>query len=296
MPATAIIAGQGDLPRLTALGVRAAGRRVIGLGLRGMFDEAFPEACDEFRSVSFLRPTGWARAARRAGCEDAILIGRVGKSVMHRRRFKFEMLQEIPDFYVFDLWYRKLRFDRRSATLLRTLADDLAERGLNIVDSAIYLQDHLATVGVNTSRQPTAAEAGDVIFGWSLLKKTSELDIGQAMAVRQRDVISVEALEGTDSMIARSGELCPRGGWTLLKTSSPGHDARSDVPTIGELTIQNAAAAGCTCIAIGAGEVILANRPKVLAAADAAGIAIVGIKGDPATSLSAANRMDTTDG
>ena len=287
MPATAIIAGQGDLPRLTAQGARAAGRRVIGLGLRGMYDDAFPDACDEFRSVGFLRPTGWAKAARRAGCEDAILIGRVGKNVMHRRRFKLEMLREIPDLYVIDLWYRKLRFDRRSATLLRILADDLAERGLNLVDSTTYLQDHLATAGVNTSRQPTAAEIGDVVFGWSLLTKTSELDIGQAIAVRQRDVISVEAVEGTDAMIARTGELCPRGGWTLLKTSSPDHDTRSDVPTIGERTIRNAADAGCSCIALGAGEVILADRPKVLAAADAAGIAIVGIDGDPATSLAA---------
>ena len=287
MPATAIIAGQGDLPRLTAQGARAADRRVIGLGLRGMYDDAFPDACDEFRSVGFLRPNGWAKAARRAGCEDAILIGRVGKNVMHRRRFKLEMLREIPDLYVIDLWYRKLRFDRRSATLLRILADDLAERGLNLVDSTTYLQDHLATAGVNTSRQPTAAEIGDVVFGWSLLTKTSELDIGQAIAVRQRDVISVEAVEGTDAMIARTGELCPRGGWTLLKTSSPDHDTRSDVPTIGERTIRNAADAGCSCIALGAGEVILADRPKVLAAADAAGIAIVGIDGDPATSLAA---------
>ena len=296
MPATAIIAGQGDLPRLTAIGARAAGRRVIGLGLRGMYDDAFPDACDEFRSVSFLRPTGWARAARRAGCEDAILIGRVGKNVMHRRRFKFEMLQKIPDFYVFDLWYRRLRFDRRSAPLLRILADDLAERGLNLVDSTTYLQDHLATVGVNTSRQPTAAEIGDVIFGWSLLKKASELDIGQAIAVRQRDVISVEALEGTDAMIARTGTLCPRGGWTLLKTSSPNHDTRSDVPTIGEITIRNAALAGCSCIAVGAGQVILADRPKVLAAADAAGIAIVGIDGDAAASLSSMSKSESPDG
>ena len=296
MSATAIIAGQGDLPRLTAEGVRASGRRVIGLGLRGMFEPDFPAACDEFQTVGFLRPTGWVRAARRARCDDAILIGRVGKNVMHRRRFKFDMLQEIPDLYVFYLWYRKLRFDRRSATLLRILADDLAERGLNLVDSTTYLQDHLATVGVNTSRQPTAAEVGDVIFGWPLLKKTSELDIGQAIAVRQRDVISVEALEGTDAMIGRSGKLCPRGGWSLLKTSSPDHDSRSDVPTIGERTIRNAAEAGCTCIAVGAGQVILADRPKVLAAADAAGIAIVGIDGDAAASLSSMSKLDSADG
>lgn len=281
MPTTAIIAGQGELPRLCAEGARAAGRRVLGLGMRGYYDADFPEACDEFRTVGFLRPGGWIRAARRAGCEDAVMIGRVGKGVMHSRRFKLMLLREIPDLYSFDLWYRKLRFDRRSATLLRTFADDLAQRGLVLVDSTTYLPDHLATDGPMTAREPSADERGDIDFGWPLLSQVSGLHIGQAMAVRQRDVICVEAVEGTDRMIRRAGELCPRGGWTLLKTAAPDHDMRTDVPTIGVRTIEGAAAAGCTCIAIGSGRVILADRTKVIAAADAAGIAIVGL---PATS------------
>ena len=277
MPTTAIIAGQGDLPRLCAAGARAKGHRVLGLGMRGMYDERFPDACDDFRPVGFLRPGSWIRAARRAGCEDAILIGRVGKGVMHRRRFKLEMLREIPDLYTIDLWYRKLRFDRRSATLLRTLADDLAHRGLLLVDSTTYLSEHLATADVMTSRAPESNEQGDIEFGWPLLTQTSSLHIGQAMAVRQRDVICVEAVEGTDRMIERAGELCPRGGWTLLKTAAPDHDMRTDVPTIGLQTIEHAARAGCSCIALGAGRVILADRPRVLEAADRAGISVVGI-------------------
>ena len=277
MPTTAIIAGQGDLPRLCAEGARAAGHRVLGLGMRGMFDDRFPGVCDDFRSVGFLRPGSWIRAARRAGCEDAILIGRVGKGVMHRRRFKLEMLREIPDLYTIDLWYRKLRFDRRSATLLRTLADDLAQRGLILVDSTTYLSEHLATAGAMTARSPEAHEQGDIDFGWPLLTQTSALHIGQSMAVRQRDVICVEAVEGTDRMIQRAADLCPRGGWTLLKTAAPDHDMRTDVPTIGLQTVENAARAGCSCIALGTGRVILADRPKVLEAAERAGIAIVGV-------------------
>ena len=81
-----------------------------------------------------------------------------------------------------------------------------------------------------------------------------------------------------------------------MKTSSPNHDTRSDVPTIGEITIRNAALAGCSCIAVGAGQVILADRPKVLAAADAAGIAIVGIDGDAAASLSSMSKSESPDG
>lgn len=277
MATTAIIAGQGQLPALCAAGARAAGHRVLGLGLRGFYDPAFPGSCDEFRKVGFLRPGGWIRAARRSGCEDAVLIGRVDKGVMHSRRFKFMILRELPDLYSLDLWYRKLRFDRRSANLLRTLADDLAERGLALVDSTTYLSDHLATEGVITERPPTAPEKGDLEFGWRLLSRVSELDIGQSLAVRQRDVICVEAVEGTDRMISRAGELCPRGGWTLLKTTAPDHDMRTDVPTVGIRTVENAAAAGCTCIALGAGRVILADRPAVVAAANRLGITMVGV-------------------
>ena len=154
MGTTAIIAGQGELPMLCADGVRSAGRRVLGLGMRGYHDPDFPGRCDEFRSVGFLRPGGWIRAARKAGCDDAILIGRVGKGVMHSRRFKLEMLREIPDLYTIDLWYRRLRLDRRSANLLRILADDLATRGLRLVDSTTYLKEHLATAGDMTARFP----------------------------------------------------------------------------------------------------------------------------------------------
>jgi len=286
MPTTAIIAGEGELPRLCAEGARAAGHRVLGLGMRGLFAADFPAACDEFKTVGFLRPGGWIRAARRAGCEDAVLIGRVSKRVMHSKRFRIMLLREMPDLYCLNVWYRRLRFDRRSATLLRTLADDLAERGLVLVDSTTYLPEHLATEGPMTTRVPTAEERSDIEFGRPLLTQVSGLHIGQSMAVRQRDVICVEAVEGTDRMIKRAGELCPRGGWTLLKTAAPDHDMRSDVPTIGLRTIEHAAAAGCSCIALETGRVILADRPKVLAAADAAGIAIVGM---PATTAGGAD-------
>ena len=95
--------------------------------------------------------------------------------------------------------------------------------------------------------------------------------------MREGDVIAVEALEGTAGMITRAGALCRRSGWTLLKTSRTDHDRRADVPTIGVQTIEELAAAGAGCIALGTGRVILIDRPAVLEAADKAGIAIVGV-------------------
>ena len=275
---TAIIAGQGELPCLVAEGIHAAGRSVLGIGLRDQYVPNFPSSCDEFVEVGVMQPGRWIRAARRHKIEDAIMIGRVSKRRMHEKSLIRHAISEMPDLYAINLWYRRLRHDRRSSVLLRTLADDLANKGLILVDSTTYLESHLASEGVMTSSPLTPSASGDIDFGWPLLVESSRLHIGQAIAVRNRDVISVEAVEGTDAMIRRTKELCPREGWTLMKTAAADHDMRADVPTIGLQTIESAAASGCSCIALGAGRVILADKPKVLAAADEAGITIVGIK------------------
>ena len=147
-----------------------------------------------------------------------------------------------------------------------------------MIDSTTFIPDHMASEGVMTRRAPTAEQESDIAFGWPLLKQVGSLDIGQSIAVREKDVIAVEAVEGTDRMIERAGELCRRKGWTLLKTARPGHDMRADVPTIGVSTIEKMHAAGGGCIAIGVGRVILVDRPAVLAAADRLGIAVVGVR------------------
>ena len=277
MMTTAIIAGQGDLPVLSAQGARAAGRRVIGIGLRDQYIPAFPEACDEFVEAGVMQPGRWLKFARRMNVQDAILIGRVSKRIMHEKSRIRRALHELPDLYAINLWYRRLRHDRRSSVLLRTLADDLAQRGLLLVDSTTYLDEHLASQGTMGGVEPSNLAQGDIAFAWPLLLETSRLHVGQSLAVRERDVISVEAVEGTDALIERTGGLCPRGGWTLCKTAAPDHDMRADVPTIGVHTIANAAAAGCACIAMGTGRVILADRPAVIEAANRAGIALVGV-------------------
>ena len=97
------------------------------------------------------------------------------------------------------------------------------------------------------------------------------------MAIRLRDVFAVEAVEGTDQMIERAGQICRGGSWVLLTGARTGHDRRADVPTIGETTIENVAKAGGTCIALAAGDVIMIDRPKTLALAEKLGVSIVGV-------------------
>ncbi len=274
-----IIAGQGTLPFLVARGMRAAGREVFCVGLRGQFEPTLRGECDRFHEAGVLQLGRWIRLFRRAGVTEVTMVGRVSKKRMHDPWMALRALRDMPDWRTANLWFRKLRHDRRSATLLRAVADDLATEGVVLIDSTRYIPEHLATEGPMGRVQPDARALADIAFGWPLLEKVGGLDIGQAISVRERDVIAVEAVEGTDAMIRRSGELCRARGWTLLKTARPGHDMRADVPTIGVQTIEGLRAAGAGCVAVGVGRVILVDRPAVIAAADRAGIAIVGVKG-----------------
>ena len=269
-----LIAGQGLLPVLVARGMHAAGRRVCCVGLRDQFDATLPGACDEFHPAGIVQIGKWIRTFRRWGVHEAVMVGRVAKIRMHD---PFRLLRQLPDWRAINLWYRQLRHDRRNAAVLAAVADELARNGITLIDSTTYIPDHLAAPGTMGRVKPSAQQQADIDFAWPLLLRAVEIGIGQSIAVRERDVIAVEAVEGTDAMIDRAGALCRVKGWVLLKTASGGHDMRADVPTIGVETIEHAAQAGCGCIAVGVGRVILIDMPSVLAAADRMGIAVVGL-------------------
>ncbi len=269
-----LIAGQGRLPVLVAEGMKQAGRTICGLGFRGSYDaEALQPLCSTLRPISVMRPGSWIRQLRRQGVTEAVMVGRVAKTRMHD---PLRLVRSIPDWRAIDIWYRRLRHDRRNAAVLAAIADELTRCGVTIIDSTSYIPDHLAEAGVMGRREPSAEAQADIEFAWPLLEQAINLDIGQAMAVRERDIIAVEAVEGTDVMIDRAGSLCRAKGWTLLKTARADHDTRADVPTIGVSTVERLAAAGGRTIALGAGRVILVDKPEVIAAADRLGVALIG--------------------
>ncbi|MHC4415395.1 MAG: UDP-2,3-diacylglucosamine diphosphatase LpxI domain-containing protein [Planctomycetota bacterium] len=141
--------------------------------------------------------------------------------------------------------------------------------------SARDIPDTTASEGVMGSAQPGRAQRGDIEFGWPLLTQIVELEIGRSLAVRERDVIAVEAAEGTEALIERAGSLCRSRGWTLLLTAKANRP--SGAPGVGIETIDRLARAGAGCVALGAGRIVLIDKPAVLAAADRAKIAVVGV-------------------
>jgi DUF1009 family protein len=273
-PRIGLIAGDGRLPVLVARGMRARGLEVHAAGLRGQYLPELAAECASLVPVGLARPGSWIRVLRRAGVTEAVMVGGVAKRTAHD---PLRIVRLLPDLRAIRLWYRRLRHDRRNAALLAALADELASEGLTLIDSTTHIPDHLAASGAMGRVAPSDRQRGDIDFAWPILTATTAHHIGQSMAACDRDVIAVEAVEGTAAMIERAGQLCRSKGWTLLKTSTPDHDMRADVPTIGVETVRQVKAAGGGCIAVGTGRVILIDRPAVIAAADEAGIAVFGV-------------------
>jgi len=269
-----LIAGQGRLPLLTAQHARGRGRAVACVGLANQYDAALPGVCDRFGEAGVIQLGKWIKLLRRWGVSEAVMVGRVSKARMYEpgRWFK-----QLPDWRAARLWYRKLRHDKRDVAILTAVADELASEGITLIDSTTHLPDHLATGGVLTRRQPTDEQRADAHFGWPLLREINLHDIGQAIAVKERDVIAVEAMEGTDRMIQRAGELCKHKGWTLIKAGKVDQDMRFDVPTVGPTTIENLHKAGAGCLVVEAGKVILVDKPELLQLADKLKVAVVGM-------------------
>jgi len=268
-----LIAGEGVFPFLVARGARAAGREVVCVALAGSAAPELAKECDRFEWVSVVRLGRWISHLRRAGCSEAIMVGRVTKTRMYDR---WRYFRYIPDLRTARLWFTTLRYDRRPQAMLAAVAGELSREGITLIDSTKYTPDQLTTPGVMTRTQPTGAQEIDIAAGWEICRQISKMDIGQSIAILNRDVIAVGALEGTNAMIERAGQLCRVGGWTLIKVANTHQDMRMDVPTIGITTLEKLREARCGCVVLEVGKTVLLEKTKVLELADKYGIAIVG--------------------
>ncbi|MEA2742896.1 MAG: UDP-2,3-diacylglucosamine hydrolase [Acetobacteraceae bacterium] len=264
-----IIAGGGDLPAKVAAAARAAGRTVFILGLEGFADAAvlapWPHEIQRLGAAGRI-----VAALRERGCQDLVMIGPVRRP---------SLLDLRPDAEGAKLLARVGRAafagdDGLLAAVMRVLT----EEGFRVIGAHDILREAVAPSGVLTRTAPDAQAMTDINRGVQVARLLGSADVGQGCVVQQGLVLAVEAVEGTDAMLARAGALRRDGiGGVLVKLVKPGQDKRADLPTIGLDTIRHAAAAGLRGLAFEARATILAEREACLAAADAAGLFLIGL-------------------
>ena len=269
-----LIAGAGRLPFLVAGGAKLAGLKVVCLGLGETAEKSLADEVDIFYRVALARPGAWIRKLRKHGVRRTIMVGRVSKG---RLFTPWRIVQYLPDWRAFRIYYWRLRGKTRlTDSLLCAVADELATGGIILENSIMYCKEHLATTGLMTRTHVRPSVKEDIEFGWHIAKKLGELDIGQAIAVKEREVIAVEAIEGTAEMIERAGHLCRSGGWTLIKVSKPQQDMRFDVPCVGTETVRGLAQNGGKCLVVEAEKTIIIDKPQTIELADKLDISILG--------------------
>ena len=266
----ALIAGAGQFPFHVAAAAKRQGVRVVAIGIQGWADPALAKAVDAYEELGIGRLGELIARLKAQQVCSAIMAGKVTKEVLLSQRETFDaeagqILAGAKEFSV--------------GALLGAIGERLAKEGITLLDSSTFLQADLCRAGVATSRAPTEAEQADIAVGIRAARQLAALDIGQTVVVKNRVVVAVEALEGTDAAIQRAHTLSG-GGLTVVKTASPGQDRRFDLPVVGPTTIATLQAAEVSCLALEAGTTLLLDRPAVLAAANAAKLCIVGVAVD----------------
>jgi len=269
-----LIAGSGRLPFLVAEGAKNAGIKVICVGLLDSAEAALAEKVDEFFDVAIARPGSWIRKLKKYGVTKTIMVGRVQKGKLFT---PYRILHYLPDWRAFRVYYWRLHNKPKlNDSLLSALADELKTGGIELEDSTMYCKEHLANSGVMTNVSKNPISQSELEFGWNMAKKLGELDIGQAIAVKEKEILAVEAIEGTAAMIERAGKYCKAGGWTLFKVSKPQQDMRFDVPCVGPDTIKSLAENKAKCLVIEAEKTIIIDKPETIELANKLGISIIG--------------------
>lgn len=266
MAGLGIVAGGGILPRRIAEAAANGGRPVFIVAFDGHTDAATVEGF----AHAWLKLGQTAAALRclhAAGCDEVVMAGPMRRPSLSSLSLDLRSVSALAK-----AGSRVFGDDG----LLSVIVAEIERDGFRVIGIEDVLGGYLAIEGHLAGRALEAADAEDIARGIAVLRAVGAVDVGQAVAVQEGLVLAVEAIEGTDAMIARAGALRrPGPGPVLVKGSKPGQERRADRPTIGEGTVAAAAAAGFRGIAVEAGATLLVDKVATAAAVGRAGLFLV---------------------
>src|SRR5215510_4978260 len=264
-----LIAGNGRFPFLVLDAARGAGHDVTVVALK---EETFPELAD----VAARTPASvvhWISLGQLGKCISVLKDAGVTRAVMAGQVKHTKLFDVRPDLTALSVLLRLKA--RNTDALISAVADVLRDNGIELLDSTAFLAPLMARAGVLTARTPTAEEQAELDFGYRIADAIAGMDIGQMIVVKAAAVVAVEAMEGTDAVIARAGQLAG-SGVRIVKVAKPKQDMRFDVPVVGVSTIDAMNAAGATVLSVDAGKTLMIDGSAIIKAANEAGIVIVG--------------------
>ncbi|MEX5285476.1 UDP-2,3-diacylglucosamine diphosphatase LpxI [Selenomonas sputigena] len=263
-----LLAGVGRLPVLCARAAQALGIEVSAVALLPGVDEELAAAAADCRAINIAQLGKIIDYLKERGVTKVTLLGKVTKELL------FAGTHEQPDLRMMQLLMTLP--DKKDDTIMLAFVRELAKEGMEAFDQTVLLKTLMPPAGTLTKREPTEAERADMEMALAMAKEIGRLDVGQTAVVKNKAVMALEAIEGTDACIRRGGELSG-GGAVIGKAAKPQQDMRFDVPTVGPDTIDSMLAAGAKALALEAGRVLVVDRERVVAMAEENGITIAAI-------------------
>ena len=261
-----IIAGEGRFPYLISEAIEKQGDQAVVVAHEGLTDPKIGEVATKTVWIKVGQLENLIRSFQEAGVGDVVMAGGFRKTLLFSGSF--------PDARALKL-ISSIR-SNKDDLILRALAEELGREGLHVRAATECVKSLLATSGPMSRREPTPGEWRDIRFGWDMAKEIGRLDVGQCVVVKERAVLAVEAIEGTDAAIRRGGVL-GQGGAVVVKVCKPGQDTRFDLPTVGIRTLMVMKETGVAVLAVEALKTVMIDREQMIPWADEAGIAVVGI-------------------
>lgn len=260
-----LIAGGGRFPALLADSARKCGvKEIVSIGFPGQTSPDIGEHVDRLFWLQIGQLGKIIKTLKREGVKEVVFAGSISPNLVVR---KLKL-----DLRMIALAARVK--DRTAETVLKAIGEEFARDGLEMIDPTSFLTPLLPGPGVLSRRKPKSREAKDIEFGWKIAKKMAVMGVGQTVIVKDRSIVAVEAMEGTNSAIARGGEVGGIGT-VVVKVAKPGHDMRFDVPVIGPGTLRAMAESGAGAMAVEAGKTLFLDREEALVEANKRGIAII---------------------
>ncbi len=268
----ALIAGNGRFPFLVLDAARGQGISMTVIGIRGEADPGLEPLAASFHTIDAGALSKLIEILKREQITHAMMAGQVKHAEI------FSLLRH-ADFKLMKLLMALPR--KNTDSLLGALTKVLGDEGVTVLHSTEFLRNFMAPAGLLTRRAPNESERGDLDYGRSVARELARLDIGQSVVICERACVAVEAMEGTDAIIARAAGFAEGRPLTVVKVAKPKQDMRFDVPVVGPATVTSMRAAGATALGIDASRTLLIDRVQLVHDADAAGIAIEAVEVGP---------------
>lgn len=261
-----LIAGNGKFPFLFAREARNRRYTVIAAAIKGDTSFLLASFVDKIFWVGPGELTKLFSFFKQEGVRDVVMAGQVSPSNLFNDRLAI------------DEEFRKLfnaLKDRKADTIFSAVADKLRHEGMELLDSTFLLSGYMAPKGTITKRGPSEEELSDIEFGHTIAKLMGGIDVGQTVVVKDKAIVAIEAMEGTDKTILRGGAIAQQNA-VVVKMSKPQQDVRFDIPVVGPRTLETMVKAKASCLAVEAGKTLVIDLDRCIALANKHKICIVG--------------------